>query len=122
RAGYWEGRAQEALGNAEAAREAFAFGAQYQTAFYGQLAAERLGLDLDPALVDPPAYPDWHETALAQSDLLQAALLLHAGGQWIEARRFTLQLAENLQDEALLGSLAQLWLDRGEPNFALRIA
>ncbi|MCA0203918.1 MAG: lytic transglycosylase domain-containing protein [Proteobacteria bacterium] len=122
RAGYWEGRAQEALGNAEAAREAFAFGAQYQTAFYGQLAAERLDLSLDPALIAPPAYPDWHDTPLASSELLQAALLLHDAGQWYEARRFTLQLAENLTDEAQLGALAQLWLDRGEPNFALRIA
>ncbi|MCB1389059.1 MAG: lytic transglycosylase domain-containing protein [Rhodobacteraceae bacterium] len=122
RAGYWEGRAQEALGNQDAARTAFAFGAQYQTAFYGQLAAERLGQSLDPALIAAPRYPDWHDTPLAQSDLLQASLLLHAAGQWYEARRFTLQLAENLTDEAQLGALAQLWMDRGEPNFALKIA
>ena len=122
RAGYWEGRAAEALGDAETARAAYAFGAQYQTAFYGQLAAEKLGLSLDPALLASPDYPDWHDTPLAQSDLLEAALLLHAAGQWTEARRFTLQLASELDDEAQLGALAQLWLDRGEPHFALRIA
>ncbi|WP_127107276.1 lytic transglycosylase domain-containing protein [Pararhodobacter zhoushanensis] len=122
RAGYWEGRAQEALGNPEAAQEAYAFGALYQTAFYGQLAAERIGQPLDPALIAPSTYPDWHTLPLANSEILQAALLLHASGQWYEARRFTLQLAENLETEAELGSLAQLWLDRGEPNFALRIA
>jgi len=122
RAGYWEGRAAEALGDTETARAAYAFGARYQTAFYGQLAAEKLGLGLDPALLAAPAYPDWHDTPLAQSDLLEAALLLHAAGQWTEARRFTLQLASELDDEAQLGALAQLWLDRGEPHFALRIA
>ncbi|MFN4100934.1 MAG: transglycosylase SLT domain-containing protein [Pararhodobacter sp.] len=122
RAGYWEGRAFEALGNAEAARTAYTFGAQHQTAFYGQLAAERLGMDLDPALVNPPVYPDWRETSLAGSDLLQAALLLHSAGQFYEARRFVLQLGENLTDVAELGALTQLWMDRGEPNFALRIA
>ncbi|MBN8294764.1 lytic transglycosylase domain-containing protein [Rhodobacter sp. NTK016B] len=122
RAGYWEGRALDAAGDAVGARAAYEFGAQHQTAFYGQLAAEHLGLPLDAALVTPPDYPDWHETALVDSDLLQAALLLHDSGQWYEARRFTLQLAENLTTEAELGALAQLWLERGEPNFALRIA
>lgn len=122
RAGFWEGRAQEALGDAAAADTAYHFAAQHQTAFYGLMAAERLGMDLDPLLVNPPRYPDWRDTALARSDLLQAALLLHSAGQFYEARRFVLQLATTLSDEAELGALAQLWLDRGEPHFALRIA
>jgi soluble lytic murein transglycosylase len=122
RAGYWEGRAHEALGNTEAAQTAYAFGAQFQTAYYGQLAAERLGQSLDPALLHHAAYPDWHDTALAQSDLLEAALLLHEAGDWYEARRFTLHLAEQLTTEAELGALARLWLDRNEPHFALKIA
>ncbi|MCB1395327.1 MAG: lytic transglycosylase domain-containing protein [Rhodobacter sp.] len=122
RAGYWEGRAQEAIGDAEAARTAYAFGAQFQTAYYGQLAAERLGLTLDPAILTPPPYPDWHDTALARSDLFEAARLLYAAGQWYEARRFTLQLAETLTSEAELGALAQYWLERNEANFALKIA
>jgi len=79
-------------------------------------------MDLDPVLLAAPAYPDWHTLPFARSEVLQAALLLHAAGQFYEARRFTLQLAETLQTEAELGALAQLWLDRGEPHFALRIA
>lgn len=122
RAGYWEGRAHEALGDTAAAQTAFAFGAQFQTAYYGQLAAERLGQSLDPALLSRPDYPDWRDTALATSDLLEAALLLHDAGDWYEARRFTLHLAEQLTTEAELGALARLWLARGEPHFALRIA
>lgn len=122
RAGYWEGRAQEALGQTQAAHDAFAFAARHQTAFYGQLAAERLGMDLDPALLADPAHPDWHGLPFARSDLLQAALLLHSAGQFYEARRFTLQLAGQLHTEDELGALAQLWLDRGEAHMALRIA
>lgn len=122
RAFYWEGRAQEAMGNTTAAREAYAQGARHQTAFYGQLAAERLGQGLDPALIADPRYPDWRSLPLAQSDLLQVALLLHAGGQFYEARRFVLALAGQLQTEAELGAFAQLWLDRGEPHLALRFA
>lgn len=122
RAGYWQGRALEVLGREGDARAAYEFGARFQSAFYGQLAAERLGLDLDQALIADPRYPDWRETALAQNDLLQAALLLHAAGQWHEARRFVVHLASILTDEAELGALAQLWLDRNEPHFALKIA
>ncbi|MCB1406269.1 MAG: lytic transglycosylase domain-containing protein [Rhodobacteraceae bacterium] len=122
RAGYWEGRALDALGREDDARAAYAFGAQHQTAFYGQLAAERLGLDLDPVLISNPVYPDWHDTPLAQNDVLQAALLLHRAGQWSEARRFVMHLASTLTDEAQLGALAQLWLDRNEPHFTLKIA
>lgn len=122
RGAYFEGLAYEALGQPEQARASFDFAAQHQTAFYGQLAAERLGLPLDDALVRPAPNPDWRTTRLAQSDLLDAALLLHSAGQWHEARRFTMHLARALTDPAELGALADLWLARDEPNFALNIA
>ncbi|MEZ5750904.1 MAG: lytic transglycosylase domain-containing protein [Paracoccaceae bacterium] len=122
RAGYWEGRAHEAAGRTAEARASYEFGARHQTAFYGQLAAERLGLGLDPALLARPEYPDWHTQPFARSDVFRAADLLYRAGQWYEARRFTLHLAESLTTEAELGSLARMWLERGEPHFALRIA
>ncbi|MGY6536590.1 MAG: lytic transglycosylase domain-containing protein [Pararhodobacter sp.] len=123
RGAWWEAQAQDALGNTDAAREALARAAVHQTAFYGLLAAERLGQPLDDALINPPAYPDWQQTALAQSDLLEAAFMLHAAGEWHEARRFIMHLATMLgDDEPALGALADLWLERGEPNFAVNVA
>lgn len=122
RGAYWEGLAYEALGQPEQARAAWDFAAGHQTAFYGQLAAERLGIPLDEALLNPAPNPDWRQTRLAQSDLVQAAILLHQAGDWHEARRFTMHLARNLDDPAEMGALADLWLARGEPNFAVNIA
>ncbi len=122
RAGYWEGRAYEAMGDPIQARAAFEFGAEHQTGFYGQLAADHLGLTLDPVLVNGPSYPDWRETRLRDNDLLQAALLLRASGDWNEARRFVLFLARQLETEDQLGALADLMLSLDEPNFALNIA
>ncbi|SDW13046.1 lytic transglycosylase domain-containing protein [Roseicitreum antarcticum] len=122
RAGYWEGRAHEALGQAETARAAYAFGAEHQTSYYGQIAAERIGLPMSDALVAGPDYPDWRETALAQSDLLAAALILRDAGEWFEARRFVMHLAAQLESEAELGSLSDLMLALNEPNFAVNIA
>ena len=122
RAGYWQGRTHDALGDEITARAAYEFGAEHQTSFYGQLAADKLGMTLDPALINGPDYPDWRETALAGSDLLQAALMLRDAGQWHEARRFILFLARQLTEESEIGALADLMLDLGEPNFALNIA
>jgi soluble lytic murein transglycosylase len=122
RAGYWQGRTQEAMGDMITAQAAYEFGAEHQTSFYGQLAADKLGMTLDPALINGPDYPDWRTTALAQSDLLQAALLLRDAGQWHEARRFILFLARQLTEEDDIGALADFMLDLGEPNFALNIA
>lgn len=122
RAGFWEGRAHEALGDAISARAAFEFGAEHQSGFYGQMAADRLSMTLDPGLVAGPEYPHWRDTALAQSDLLEAALLLREAGQWHEARRFILFLARQLESEAELGALSDLMLALNEPNFALNVA
>jgi len=122
RAGYWEGRAHEAMGDGIAAQAAFEFAAEHQSGFYGQLAADRLGMALDAELVNGPDYPHWRETALADSDLLQAVLLLREAGKWHEARRFVLFLARQIEDEAMLGALTDLMLELDEPNFALNIA
>jgi soluble lytic murein transglycosylase len=122
RAGYWEGRAHEARGDAIAALAAYEFAAEHQSSFYGQLAADRLGLVLDHAIGVPRAYPNWRETPLAQSDLLAAALALRDAGRWQEARRFVLSLARTLSDEAQFGALGDLLLALGEPNLALNVA
>jgi soluble lytic murein transglycosylase len=122
RAGYWEGRALESMGQTEQARAAYDFGAQHQSGYYGQLAAERIGLALDPSLASPRRYPDWQGTALARSDLMQAAILLHQAGRWHDARRFVIHLAQTLTREDELGALADYWLARNEPNFAVNVA
>lgn len=122
RAGFWEARAHERLGDPISAHAAYEFAAEHQTAYYGQLAADRLGQSLDPALITGPTYPDWRDTALAGSDLLRAAQLLYDMGDWHEARRFVMHLASHLTSEAELGALGDLMLAWGEPNFALKIA
>jgi soluble lytic murein transglycosylase len=120
RAAYWEGRAEEALGRDEEARAAFAYAAEFQTAFYGQLAAERLGLPLDEALVRGSDHPDWRQSAFASSSVLEAAMLLQAAGNRAQAKRFFLHLAEGL-DATGLGQLGDLVLELDEPHIAVLI-
>ncbi|MEM0947549.1 MAG: lytic transglycosylase domain-containing protein [Pseudomonadota bacterium] len=121
RAGYWEGRAHEALGNAEPAALAYAFGAEYQTSFYGLLAAERAGLPMDPALTGQTHRPDWREAEFRDSSVLKAAVLLHEAGEANLAERFLTHLAEGLS-EVEAGQLGDFALDLEEPHLALMIA
>lgn len=120
RAGYWIGRAHEAMGNADEAAASYADGAQFQTSFYGLLAAERGGLPVDPALAGDEAFPDWRTSDLNQRDLFRAGLLLQASGERDIAERFWTHLAESL-DRAQAGQLGQAAIDAEQPHLAVMI-
>ncbi|MFG6517358.1 transglycosylase SLT domain-containing protein [Sulfitobacter sp. 1A13496] len=120
RAGYWQGRALEAMGDAEGAAKAYAMGAKYQTSFYGLLAAERGGLPFDEKLAGAAPEQDWRSSPLARAPLFEAGLLLQASGELSTAERFWTHLAEQLvpEDIALLGQAA---IDVGQPHIAVMI-
>jgi soluble lytic murein transglycosylase len=119
RANYWIGRAQEAAGQDGTA--SFQTAARHQTAFYGLLAAERLGLTLDATLLSDPPVPDWQGAAFRQSPVLAAAELLRAAGDLALTKRFLLHLAES-QDETGLAQLADMVTAWGEPHLEVLIA
>ncbi len=121
RAGYWEGRAYAAMGDDEAARAAYAFAAEYQTGFYGLLAAEKAGLPMDAALSGGDSYPDWQAAGFMTSSVLQVGLALQKAGARDLATRFLVHLAEGLQPVEL-GQLADLALALDEPHIALMVA
>lgn len=122
RAGYWEGRALEALGDAEGARFAYEFGGEHQTSFYGLLAAEKAGLPMDATLATGgPEFPDWRGAAFARSSVLEAALLLREAGDRLLFTRFLLTLAEGFDTQAY-GQLTDMVLGLGEPYAAVMLA
>lgn len=121
RAAYWRGRAEEALGTPDAAAESYARAARFQTAFYGLLAAERLGLPLDPALTGTEAFPDWRQGGPIASDLTAAMLLLIAADLRTDAILFAMKQAQTL-DRTGVGQLGEMLLDMDEPFFALTVA
>ena len=120
RAGYWRGRAREAMGDAEGAAEAYAMGARYQTSFYGLLAAERAGLPFDAKLAGAAPARNWRTSPLVNDPLFEAGLLLQASGEVGVAERFWTTLAEQLvaEDIELLGQAA---IDTGQPHLAVMI-
>lgn len=120
RAGYWIGRAHEALGDVAAADQSYLDGAQFQTSFYGLLAAERADLPPDPDMGGIAHAQDWRDAGFAKSDLFEAGMLLQASGELDLAERFWTHLAERLSEDAL-AQLGQAAIDTDQPHLAVMI-
>ena len=122
RAQYWLGRALDASGDKTKAHSAYGKAANYQTSYYGMLAAEKLGLTLDESLLsNAPPPGSWKGAGYAKSSVLEAAVRMAAAGNEQLSARFMLHLGESLSD-AELGTLAGLALDLGQYRSAVLIA
>jgi len=110
---YWTGRALEALG--EPAEASYRAASEHQTAFYGLLAAEKLGLSLDPSLTGRADADDWQGSEVIKDELTLAAFLLLEAGERGAAVTFFVELAKTLpaDDLARLGTL----LDEKDESF-----
>ncbi len=115
RAGYWIGRAQDALGDTEAAQIAYLEGAKHSTSFYGILAAERAGVPLDPMLDGQEYFAPWREADFVTSSAYQAGVLALVTGRVSLAEAFFVHLAGHLDREDL-GKLAHALDDLGQPH------
>lgn len=121
RGGYWLGRAYAAMGQADKAHEAYAAAAEYQTSFYGLLAAEQLGRPFDPALVKPAPLPDWRTADFMKSSVAEAGLMLLKAGDMALAERFLTHLVEDLPP-VQARQLGQLAVELNQPHLAVMIA
>ncbi|HIP22095.1 MAG TPA: lytic transglycosylase domain-containing protein, partial [Rhodobacteraceae bacterium] len=121
RAGYWLGEAHVAAGDENSASQAFLMGARYQTSFYGQLAASRIGAAPDALLAGPEFPPDWTTAPFLAEDTVRAGVLFYFAGEPARAKMFLTHAASRL-DVRGRAAMAQLLLDLDEPHIALRIA
>jgi len=121
RAGYWIGRAEEKLQNFDAAVDAFNLGAKYQTSFYGQLSAEKIGAAPNPKLTGRVNVSDWRNSRLASSSVVRAGVLLHFAQEQNLMRWFFAHVAETTNDEES-AQLAELALVFDRPYVALGVA
>jgi peptidoglycan lytic transglycosylase len=74
RAGYWQGRAAEALGRSQEARRAYAAAAEQSTSYYGQLARAKLGLPQ----IELNGVPSSRSRGIERLEVVRAAQLLYA--------------------------------------------
>jgi soluble lytic murein transglycosylase len=107
RAGYWQGRAAEALGRKEEAHGYYEAAARNGTAYYGQLARARLGYH-DIVLRPPPELAPERRAAIAQLEVVRATGLLYAVGERDLVVPFVADLGERTTDIAVLAELAEV--------------
>ncbi|MBN8807442.1 MAG: lytic transglycosylase domain-containing protein [Sphingomonas sp.] len=108
---YWAGRAAEAAGQANQARDYLARAATYRDQFYGQLASERLGLPLTAPTdaIDRPVDPAQRQAFYA-SEVVRAAQFLGAIGDHEGQSAFVRRIADDAtspSDHALAAELAK---------------
>ncbi|MGA8902431.1 lytic transglycosylase domain-containing protein [Bradyrhizobium sp.] len=119
RANYWRGRAAEAIGEKDAMHASYEAAASHPTAYYGQLARARLGLDKielrAPAAVNPAK-----EVALVD-ERVRAADMLYALGERDLVLNFVADLADESTDVGLLVALAELTGRRNDARAMLQI-
>lgn len=117
RGAYWSGRALEAAGDKAGAKKWYDIAAGYPTAFYGQLAAAKLGVR--PQLTRESAPSDDAERAFDRRELVRVVRMLNEihpdDNQGLVARflRHLAATADNKQEFQLLARLAQR-IDRPE--------
>jgi soluble lytic murein transglycosylase len=119
RAHYWRGRVAEAAGENEAMRAEYQAAASQGTAYYGQLARARLGLE--KIELRAPPQPDPAEGPALSGELVHAADMLYTLGERDVVRSFAADVADQSDDVALLAALGELTLRRGDARSMLEI-
>ncbi len=99
RAGYWQGRAAEAAGRSQEARNAYAAAAEHSTSYYGQLARAKLGLP-QIALNGAPAA---RGRGIERLEIVRAVQLLYELDEREIAIPILGDLGENGDPDALVG-------------------
>ena len=119
RANYWRGRAAEAIGANEEMRASYEAASRYPTAYYGQLARAKLGLD--KIELRTPLQPDPINVPAALDEVVRAADMLYTLGERDVVLYFVTDLAEQSVDEAALAALGELTSRRNDARAMLQI-
>lgn len=119
---YWAGRAAEAAGQADTAQAYYKRATAFSDLYYGQLAAERLGLIFKaPPPVDLTRASQAGRTAFYNREVVQAARLLGTLGRWEDQGLFLRQIAADAttgEDHALAAELSR---SIGRPDLGVMV-
>ncbi|HEY8191494.1 MAG TPA: lytic transglycosylase domain-containing protein, partial [Alphaproteobacteria bacterium] len=97
RGAYWAGRASDALGHPEIARQWYRTAARYQTTFYGQVAIGKLADEYKPPQQLPPEKTVAGQQAFETLEMVQAVRILNGAGFRNDTNIFLDALAEDVK-------------------------
>jgi soluble lytic murein transglycosylase len=119
RANYWRGRVGEVIGDKDQMRASYEAAARHTTAYYGQLARAKLGLD--EIVLRAPVTHATGSTPVVSDEIVRAADILYAIGERDVVVSFAVDLAEQCHDPAMLGALGELTQRRNDARATLEL-
>ena len=122
RGAYWAGRAAETLGEAALAAHWYETAATHSTAYYGQLAAQRLGRDEALRLPAPAEPTAAARAAFAELELTRVVRALGALDQTDQARPFLIRLTEIVDGAGGQRMVGDLAAELGRPDLTVVVA
>ncbi|MCZ6637375.1 MAG: lytic transglycosylase domain-containing protein, partial [Alphaproteobacteria bacterium] len=122
RAAYWAGRAAEAEGRTEKAKEWHGKATQYFTTFYGQLAMGRLGAGTPSPLPGVPGADGKTITAFLARDVVRGAKLIAKSQERSHFRAFIKHLSRRASSPVEYALTAEIAMQSARPDVALRAA
>jgi soluble lytic murein transglycosylase len=122
RAAYWAGRAAEADGRAEQAKEWYGKASQYFTTFYGQLAMGRIGSGSPTPLPNAPGADKKTINTFLARDVVRGAKLIARSQEKTHLRAFVRHLSRRATNPVEHTLIAEIALRAAYPNIALRAA
>jgi soluble lytic murein transglycosylase len=119
RAHYWRGSAAEAVGDTTEMRAEYEAAARHSTAYYGQMARAKLGLE--PIELRKPALANLDGGPALSDERVRAADMLYTLGERDVVRSFVSDLADESADTAVLVALGELAVRRDDARGTLQI-
>lgn len=122
RAGYWTGRALEALGRKADAKSAYKAAAQYSTVYYGQLAREKIGLGSVPEEIENGQASDAARAKVDKDEVARAFQMMAQAGAKNDLYMFIWSFANRFKTTDEMNAAASLMWDVGGATMSVRLA
>ncbi|WP_409756986.1 transglycosylase SLT domain-containing protein [Aestuariivirga sp.] len=122
RAGYWSGRALEAMGQKAKAKTHYRAASQYTTVYYGQLARERIGLGMSPEAIPAGEASESARAAVEKDEVVRAFRLLAEAGRKDDLQMFLGSFASRFTSVDQMNAAASVVWSVGGTQMAVRLA
>ncbi len=122
RAGYWSGRALEALKRKDEAKSAYREAAQYSTVYYGQLAREKIGLGNVPEEIESGEASPVARAKIDKDEVVRAFKMVAKAGARNELYMFLWAFANRFDTVDEMNAVADIAWSEGGATMAVRLA
>ena len=122
RAGYWLGRTYAAMGNPDAAKEAYRKAAKVPTVFYGQLAREKLGIARERIPIAGGQPSAAAKAKVENDEVMRAFRMVGRAGRERDLNMFLWSISQRFDSTDEMNAAASIAADLGGASVAVKLA